>query len=452
MKEKKLFFLSLLMLFFLAEGTTGISCNKIFDEPPLYEPPAIIPTLSIAQLKAMHTNFGSVDEITTENVIEGVVIANDSSGNFYKQIIIQDTTGGIVVQLDGYDLYTLYPVGRQVFIKVKGLALGDYNNLIQLGYDADNSGKLSAISSQLFDKYIIKGSLNNTIVPKAVTVGQLNDSYQSTLIKLDSFEFNGADTSKTYANAVTKASVNLTINNCINEKIALRTSGYASFAGFNVANGNGTMLAVYSIYGTTKQLFIRDTSDVRFYNTRCDGSGVISGNTIFSEDFSNAVANADIDLPGWINVSETGEEKFYGSLFNSNVYAKISAYSSNAPVIKTWLITPAINLTGVTNPILNFETLDAFDNGATLKAYISTDYTGSETPWVATWTLLPATISNGHATSYAPSFTSSGNISLNNYSGNNVYIAFVYEGNDAAGTSNDNTTTYELDNIRVSGN
>ena len=97
-----------------------LSCNKKFDEPPPYTAPDLTPTLTIAQLKAMHIP-GSSETITTDDIIEGVVTANDSSGNFYKQIIIQDSTAGIAINIDDYNLYTAYPVGRNVFIKFKRL-------------------------------------------------------------------------------------------------------------------------------------------------------------------------------------------------------------------------------------------------------------------------------------------------------------------------------------------
>ena len=60
--------------------------------------------------------------------------------------------------------------------------------------------------------------------------------------------------------------------------MVLRNSGYASFAGINVPNGNGSLTAIYVYYKSpynsriTPQVMIRDTSDVQFNNTRCDGS------------------------------------------------------------------------------------------------------------------------------------------------------------------------------------
>ncbi len=270
MKTKNVFFRPAFIVILAATCITALSCNKTFDEPPVYTPPAVNTTMTIAALKTMHT-FGNVEVITTDDVIEGTVVANDSSGNYFKQIIIQDSTGGIVVRMDGYDLYTSYPIGRKVYIKVNGLSLGDYNRLYQIGAYNSSTGEQTGIASQLFDSYLIKGDLNNFITPKTVTVSQLNDTYQSTLIRLENFEFAAADTNKTYADAVGKASVNFTLKSCAGESITLRNSGYADFASLSVPNGNGTVTAIYSVFGSTKQLNIRDTSDLQLYGPRCDG-------------------------------------------------------------------------------------------------------------------------------------------------------------------------------------
>ena len=258
------------------------SCKKHFDAPPGYVAPSITANTSIRALKQLHTSGGSINQINTDLIIRGIVIADDRSGNFYKSIVIQDETGGILIRLEGNSLYTTYPIGQEVFIKCNGLYLGDYNNLIQMGGGVDNTvtpASLLTLPSALFGQYIIKGTAGNIVAPKVVTVGQLStnmqDTLQNTLIQLNNYEFAAADTGKTYANASTTppGTVNFTIKGCSGGTIILRNSGYASFAGINVPNGNGNIVSVYGVFGNTKQLTIRDTSDVQFYGTRCGGSG-----------------------------------------------------------------------------------------------------------------------------------------------------------------------------------
>ena len=102
--------------------------------------------------------LGSTENITTDDIIEGVVIANDSSGNFYKQIIIEDSTAGIAINIDDYNLYTAYPVGRNVFIKLNGLILYDDNRLISIGGSKDANNNINPIAAPLKNQYVIKGA------------------------------------------------------------------------------------------------------------------------------------------------------------------------------------------------------------------------------------------------------------------------------------------------------
>jgi hypothetical protein len=89
-------------------------------------------------------------------------------------------------------------------------------------------------------------------------------------------EFDEADTAKLFADtSSSKNTVNLILKNCSNKTITLRTSGYAGFAGISVPNGNGDITAIYSVYRTTPQLYIRDTGDIHFNGTRCDGGPAI---------------------------------------------------------------------------------------------------------------------------------------------------------------------------------
>jgi len=53
------------------------------------------------------------------------------------------------------------------------------------------------------------------------------------------------------------------------------------------------------------------------------------------------------------------------------------------------------------------------------------------------------------ATSYYSPFVSSGKVNLSAYNGSTIYIAWVYSGKDLTGTTNDDTTTWEVDNVIV---
>ena len=256
------------------------SCKKTFSDAPALGEPGIVANISIKDVKARYSS-GAPVAITDDLVIEGVVSCDDKSGNYYQQIAIQDATGGVLLRLAGSNLFNNYPVGRKLFVKLKGLFLGQYNGTLQFGGGVDSAyisqGGVTLLAYNLHDQHIIKGALNQPLVPQVVTVADLStnlqDKYVSTLIKLVDFEFAATDTGKTYADL--GQSGNRIIQGCSapgTNKITLRSSNYASFAEIKVPAGNGSITGVYSYFGTTKQFTIRDTSDVKFTGSRC-GTG-----------------------------------------------------------------------------------------------------------------------------------------------------------------------------------
>jgi len=268
------------LFFLLVFSVSFNACKKGFDTPGNTGDPGVVATISIKDLKSRYTS-GTAVAVTDDQVIEGVVICDDKSGNYYQQIAIQDATGGILLRLGSANLYNYYPVGRKIFVKLKGLYLGQYNGTLQLGAGIDSAyisqGGVTLLAFNLFDQHIIKGPLNQPITPVVVTASQLTtslqDKYVSTLIRMEDVEFAATDTGKSYADL--GQSGNRIVQACAapgSNRITLRTSNYSNFAETKLPAGNGGIVGVYSYFGSTKQLTIRDTSDVRFTNSRC-GSG-----------------------------------------------------------------------------------------------------------------------------------------------------------------------------------
>ncbi|MBL7773872.1 MAG: hypothetical protein JNM95_13490 [Chitinophagaceae bacterium] len=265
--------------------------KKKFDDPPdvsNYDPKLKV-TNTIWELKQKFYNNGGGLTITDDVVIYGIVTADDRSGNFYKQIMIQDSTSGIAVLLNrSSGLYNDYPIGRKVYIKCKGLYLGAYGNFLQLGggYDAIGNS-VYEIPSASFDKYIVKANYPNTITPLKVKIADIlfsSGSNQSTqhkqwlgrLIEIDSTEFVPQEVGQPFAQDPNISSgTDRTIQDCSGSKIVVRNSGYSQFRILPIPAGGGKLTAIYSTYETgtkkTPQLLLRDTSDVPFHASRCGG-------------------------------------------------------------------------------------------------------------------------------------------------------------------------------------
>lgn len=434
----------------VASVATFSACKKTFDNPPGASDPNIVANTTIKDLKALHTTSGAYDIITSDAIISGTVVADDRSGNLYKQLFIQDATGGLQILLDANSLYNTYPVGRKIFIRCKDLCISDYNGLMELGVKATVAGlpSLEGIPNGLISKYVIGGSLNNPVTPIQVDINQLGtnmqDKYLGSLIQLNDYEF--TDTTGSYSDtSVYKSTVNKDIKNCAGQTIIIRTSAYANFAGKKVPGGNGTVTAIYTTFGTTKQLLIRDENDVKLTNGRCN---------LFEESFSSLTTadnNQDFAFAGWQNIAPNSTANWKNTVFGSTGRAvKVTAFGTGVALDTAWLITPAVALPAGTSPNLIFKTAYQFAVGPTiLHAFVSTNYTGGN-PNAATWTQLTtnANIPGNTATNNSSSFstlTSTGNLSLAAYAGQTVYIAFKYMG----GTSPAKTTNFEIDDVFI---
>lgn len=255
------------------------ACKRTFDEPPYNSgDPDLTVTHTIKQFQALYT--GSATVISDDVIIAGVVTGDDASGNIYKYIVIQDSTAGMNIQLDASSLNATYPIGRKVYIKAKGLTLGTYGGMLELGLGL-SSGYPARIPQSEMANYLVAGSTQNVVEPVELTVDQLTSSYQSMLVKLKGVEVSKYDTSKTYGDPTLVASYGYVgLLDCSADSIVIRTSSYANFTGVKAPKGHGDVTGIYTFYNSTNQFVIRDTSDLTgLTGTRCDGSTVTTPTT-----------------------------------------------------------------------------------------------------------------------------------------------------------------------------
>lgn len=275
----------ILTYLFLAVLATVVvtSCIKQkFDAPPDTSnfDPKLTVNSSIWQLKQRFNAVSGLPvKIEDDITISGIVVADDNSGNFYKQIIVQDTSSGIVVLVGRSNLYNDYPIGRKIYIKCKGLYLGAYGKFIQLGSTPDEKNALSDIPNPKVGEYIVKGPyIPDSIKPIVATINQLNSpdansKLLGTLIQINDVEFEGAVIGQPYAQDPNIASgTDRKIEDCSLSTIVVRNSGYANFRPALLPSGKGTIKAIYSRYNNTAQLMIRDTTDINMTDARCGGN------------------------------------------------------------------------------------------------------------------------------------------------------------------------------------
>ena len=463
MKKSTFNSLSIILSIFLTVFIFS-SCKKKFDEPPAFEMPNISANTTIAKLKTLHNSVGAFDKIpdTSNMIISGIVVADDYSGCFYKQIVVQDSTGAIVLLLNNKSLFLNYPKGRQVFVKVHGLYLSDdkyngYQTLGMIDYSVPNTPASTGIPAANISQYVIQGSTGNTVVPfkpvfSTLQVGNLQDPYLGAYIQLDSFEFPVADTSINWGDSTpTKAYVTIPAKGCHGEVINFNTSPYCNFAGVKVPFGNGTVNGIYSFSsrasnGTKLQMLLVDTADVRMNHVRCDGSllpplYIYNGLT----DFASIITKQTVSLNGWYNIGEVGGILYSGYVGSTGSLASITAFKVATAPITSWLISPTFTIpANAKSPAVNFNCIDGYDNGATLGLYVSSNFNGNNTPSQSpnVWTKLPYTAPSGQTSGFSK-LIPSGLIDLSAYKGQTIRLGFRYDGDPT------HSTTFEFDGPQV---
>ncbi len=262
--------------------TASLLINSCVKQDPTAPPstanydPNLPVQATIKNIATMGLNMNiASSRIMGDTTISGIVVANDKSGNIYKQIMIEDDSkAGVVVYMDKTYLYSDFPVGRKVYVKLKGLTLTNYKGLPEIVFTADAAGNTTGIPSGLIGTYVIKASYPNVVPVEEVSIIDIKSNpnkYLNTLVKITGVQFDGTSNNVPYAQASSIASgTSRTIEDCSHTaSVVMYNSGYASFQSLTTPKGNGTLYCICSQYVSTVQLLLRDTSDVQFTGPRC---------------------------------------------------------------------------------------------------------------------------------------------------------------------------------------
>lgn len=403
--------------------------------------------------------------------IKTYVVSNDAAGNFYKKLIVQDAIenpeAGIEILINKSDLNTSFNVGQKVYIKLDGLTVSYDDgqsdiNPTNAAIGKYNLGFLDGISiinipSTVINNHFFRSSETFEIVPTSISLSAIEEKHLNTLIRFEKAQFEKTQIGKTFAGEPHDEFDGFRyLLDCESQQtIRLQTSTFSSFKSTIIPEFNGSINTILTKDYTAKFLvtIINTPSDIHFENPeRCDPAYLNCGNMIplgnnilFNEDFENIKSNSALLNAGWNNINANDNSAKYSSkTSNGNRAIEFSAYNSGESTVEVWLISPPINLDNSIEEVLTFDTNTGYDNGKVMKVYVSSDFNGDIN--TATWTLLDAKLSEGPTSGYGTRFTSSGNINLSCLSGN-VHVAFQYVGGDGG-----ITTTFRIDNVKVTGN
>ena len=375
----------------------------------------------------------------------------------------------------------------QYSVDATGLSTGTWTDVNQLDFATPDTttASLGALdgniaSHKVLTAYTITGL---SLAPGAVFSIRWNDLNATGAddgLAIDDFslESNPADNTppvvSTYSPAAnsTNAAINLTALITFNENIKKGSGnivlkrkaddGVVQTIDVNAASvtvsGNAVSFPVSTLVNGTAYYFtIDNTAFADLANNNFAGISdnstwtfTTSATTLFTSSFSTCTGGSLLS-DGYIQYSVTGALTWACTSFGADAVhsakgsapygVQMNGYDNSIPSNvqnEDWLISPAYDLTATTYPLLSFWSRTTF-NGPPLQLKISTNYTGSGDPSLATWTDL-----NGRFPQQtSDTWTLSANINLSAFKQANVHIAWVYN------SSNDDGARWTMDDITL---
>jgi len=158
--------------------------------------------------------------------------------------------------------------------------------------------------------------------------------------------------------------------------------------------------------------------------------------TVYTNDFAESLGD-------FAAYSAAGDQNWGWTSYSGDGYAKMTGYASGNKVNEDWLVSPQIDLTGISSTTFNITQTAKYVNAKwdQLTVSVSTDFNGSN-PTTATWTTLTLT---NMPTGADWTFVNSGDVNLSAYDGKKIFIAMKYISTDT------NAATWEVTDLAVKG-
>lgn len=337
--------------------------------------------ISIADLKTQFATIINSDngykQIEKDMMIKAVVTGNDVSGNIYNQVSVQDASGAIIIAINGGGLSGYLPVGQEILVNLKGLYIGSYKKLPQIGGVntklSDGSLGMGKIERAIWNehfKILNPGEADaSTVVPEEFDLTKLSDAaYMEAnvgkLMTLKKVKFASANGTNVWAPDDTNTSLELidaeTGKKISSSNLVVRNSGYSKFANEVVPQGVFDITGIFTRYNNTWQIVLRSTDDLK--------SVVLA---YLSEPFDASQGNFTID-----NIKLADGVEFVWKWASAAYGMKASGYvNGSKQELQSRLKSPAIDLKSAKSAKLMFDQAINFasDMKQECKVQISTD-------------------------------------------------------------------------------
>ncbi|MGC1632205.1 MAG: DUF5689 domain-containing protein [Gelidibacter sp.] len=417
--------------------------------------------VSMEELKLKYANnYKKPVLIETDVYIKGYVSSSDKEGNFFKEVFLQDAPEnpavGIKIILNQVDIYNQFNRGREVYIQLKGLYIGEErvgNGMIAIGGNTstDQYGTtVQRLTENQRARHLLRSQNSMPLVPLNLKFSDVNIGHLGIFVQFNTVEFLDDLVGKRYFDPAQDFDTLRAMQACSNDigysYFNLETSSFAAFKEVLLPAGNGTIKGIVSktFDGSDIALVLNDLKDINMTESRCTPMSIENYNIVFKEDFESTIDDTNVDKEGWTNFAQTGKVTWKTQVSEENKFAEFNPIGSGNTSNIGWLIIPGYNKNSKSYAYLNFKAAQyqVRSSTNTLEVWISKDYDGTNV-MAATWQGLEAILPSHNSPSHE--FMDSGLIDLSPYEGM-LYIAFKVTGN---GRANSLSGAYLIDNILI---
>ena len=133
--------------------------------------------------------------ITSDMICVCRVTSSDQEGNFYRSIVVEDSSGGAEIKLGTYNNAVQYPVGLEVELHLNGTALMFENGVMQVGLPphSHDSSPREMEAQAVIDKHIIRTNSVEPIQPLVCDIASLDSSVCGRFIAIDNLNYSPSE-------------------------------------------------------------------------------------------------------------------------------------------------------------------------------------------------------------------------------------------------------------------
>jgi hypothetical protein len=242
-------------------------------------------TVQLKTITEVRTLFDQYEAIQFESeiAVKGYVSSSDQTGNFYKEFFIQDDptnpTATLKIVLNQVDTYNQFNMGREVFIYLKDLYIGETNtgdDVVTIGGQFDDfDNDILAITTNQIQDHLFRSDVTEMILPVELNVSEITESHIGMYVKLINVQFPINLTGQPYVDPTDDFDSQRSILSCDDSSVfPLESSSFANFSDITLpTDGKGSISGIinktYNGYNLVINLNTIDDVEMNASN-RCD--------------------------------------------------------------------------------------------------------------------------------------------------------------------------------------